>query len=213
LSSLAFMQGQRETPWAKDPNQPKATAIGVWDARGYQAQLAPAEHLPYGDGSFGLVAVLDVVEHCDDDAAVISECYRVCAPGGYIVVTAPAFQWLWTDNDTINGHRRRYTSAQLARLLRDAGFAMRRVSYAFFLVFPMAAGLLVLRRLMGRRQKVATPRQDDDAYQVEMEPTAPLLNTILGGLGGIEAALISRIDLPVGSSLLAVAQKPENPAV
>jgi len=176
--------------------------------RGYQAQLAPAEDLPYAGDSFGLVALLDVVEHCADDLAVMRECYRVCAPGGYLAITVPAFQWLWTDNDTINGHKRRYTVAQLAHVLRAAGFTPRRTSYAFCLVFPLAAGLLVLRRVSGRRQKLATPRQDDDAYQVEMEPTAPLLNTILGALGGVEATLLSRFDLPVGSSIVAVAQKP-----
>ena len=100
-------------------------------------------------------------------------------------------------------------SAQLGALLASAGFAPRRISYAFFLVFPLAAGLLVVRRLLGRRQQLATPHQDDDAYQVEMEPTAPLLNRILDGLGGMEAALISRVNLPIGSSLVAVAQKPE----
>ncbi len=175
--------------------------------RGYDPQLAPAEHLPYADSSFGLVALLDVVEHCADDAQVIAECYRVCAPGGYLAVTVPAFQWLWTDNDTVNGHKRRYTAGQLRQALETAGFATRRMSYAFFLVFPLAAGLLVLRRLSGRRQQVATPHGDDDAYQVEMEPTHPLLNTLLGGLGSAEAMLISRFDLPVGSSILALAQK------
>jgi len=175
--------------------------------RGYQADLAPAEDLPYADNSFGLVGLLDVVEHCDDDLRVMRECYRVCTPGGHIAVTVPALQWLWTDNDTINGHKRRYTRSQLDRVMRAAGFAPQRSSYAFFLVFPLAAALLVLRRLSSRQQKVATPRQDDDAYQVEMEPTSPLLNSLLGGLGGLEAALIGHVDLPVGSSIVAVAKK------
>jgi SAM-dependent methyltransferase len=176
--------------------------------RGYEAQLASAEDLPFAGDSFDLVALLDVVEHCPDDLKVLRECWRVCAPGGYVALTGPAFQWLWTDNDTINGHQRRYTSAQLGRVLTAAGFRPRRISYAFFLVFPLAAALLVVRRLSRRRQNVATPRRDDDAYQVEMEPTHPLLNTVLGWLGGVEAALIGRFDLPVGSSIVAVAQKP-----
>jgi SAM-dependent methyltransferase len=174
--------------------------------RGYQAHLAPAEDLPFPGDSFGLVALLDVVEHCDDDLRVLRECCRVCAPGGYVAVTVPAFQWLWTDNDTINGHKRRYNEKQLRAALQTAGFTPRRVTYAFFLVFPLAAGLLVLRRLRGRRQEVATPRQDD-AYQVEMEPTNPLINTVLGWLGGVEAALIGRFDLPFGTSVVAIAQK------
>ena len=129
------------------------------------------------------------------------------APGGSLALTVPAFQWLWTDNDTINGHKRRYTSAQLRAVLEGAGFASQRISYAFFLVFPLAAGLLVLRRLTGRRQAVATPRADD-AYQVEMEPTGPLLNAALGGLGSVEATLLGHTNLPVGTSLVALARKP-----
>jgi SAM-dependent methyltransferase len=176
--------------------------------RGYDPQLAPAERLPYADDAFGLVALLDVVEHCADDGAVLRECYRVCAPGGSLAVTAPAFAWLWTDNDTINGHKRRYTAAQLRSALESAGFAPQRISYAFFLVFPLAAGLLVLRRLTGRRQAVATPRADDDAYQVEMEPTGAFLNALLSGLGNVEAALLGHANLPVGTSLVALARKP-----
>ena len=50
--------------------------------RGYDPQLAPAEHLPYADNAFGLVALLDVVEHCEDDGVVLRECYRVALPAG-----------------------------------------------------------------------------------------------------------------------------------
>jgi SAM-dependent methyltransferase len=175
--------------------------------RGYDLRLARAEELPFADASFELVTLLDVVEHCDDDVQVLRECYRVCAPGGFLAITGPAFQWLWTDNDAINGHRRRYTVGQLRRLLETAGFQPRRLSYAFFLVFPLAAALLVLRRLSGRRQALATP-SSDEAYQVEMEPASPLVNSILGSLGRAEAALLGHVNLPVGTSILAVAQKP-----
>lgn len=185
-----------------------AKPLRVCVQRGYDPQLAPAEALPYADNSFGLVALLDVVEHCADDVQVLRECSRVCAPGGLVAITTPAFQWLWTDNDTINGHKRRYSAEQLRTAMRAAGLAPQRVSYAFFLVFPLAAGLLVLRRLSGRRQQVAAPRTDDDAYQVEMEPTHPLLNAVLGRLGMVEAALLRRVDLPVGSSIVALARKP-----
>jgi SAM-dependent methyltransferase len=178
--------------------------------RGYPCDLALAEAMPYRDDSFDLVALLDVVEHCEDDLAVLQECWRVCTPGGYLIATTPAFSWLWTDNDAINGHKRRYTTGEFASLLRQAGFVTRRLSYTFFLVFPMAATLLVLRKLRRAQQRVATPHQGA-AYQVEMEPPPPGLNGPLTVIGQIETALLGAMDLPIGTSIIALAQKESMP--
>ena len=106
-----------------------------------------------------------------------------------------------------NQHLRRYTKGQLRQLLAQAGFRMRRLSYTYTLVFPAAAGLVLLRRLTGIRTKIATP-QDDDAYQVEMEAVPPLINSVLFRLGDAEARLLRDYDLGLGTSVLAVAEKP-----
>ncbi len=175
--------------------------------RGYQAQLGDAAHLPYADSSFDLVAVLDVIEHCDDDLLALSECQRVLRPGGLLVLTVPAFPWLWSHNDEINRHRRRYTDGELKRKLSQVGTRVRRLAYNNFFIFPLAAGLILARKILGRKPALAAPTTDEEAYQVEMEPVAPALNMALTGIGRLEAALLRFLDLPFGTSIICIAEK------
>lgn len=181
----------------------------AWE-RGYQSLPAEATVLPFAPESFDLVALLDVIEHSPDDKGMVAEAYRVCRPGGFVVVTTPAYAWLWSHNDVINHHYRRYTASSLREILQGAGFAVRRLSYTYFLVFPAAAGLILTRRALGARPSLATP--DDGAYQVEMEPTPEPLNSILTTVGNWEARLLRRLDLPVGTALLAVAERQAGPS-
>lgn len=175
--------------------------------RGYDCRLAPAEQLPFQDNTFDLVALLDVIEHCGDDIAVLKESRRVCREGGRILITTPAFPSLWTSNDDLNGHKRRYMPDELKQKLATAGLTVERFTFNNFFVFPLAAGLLSLRRIRGEKLKIATPRTDDDAYQVEMEPASPLVNTVLTGVGLVEANLIRLVPLPIGTSLVCLARK------
>jgi ubiquinone/menaquinone biosynthesis C-methylase UbiE len=187
-----------------DPN-PRPLAVAR--QRGYEVQQGSAEAIPWGDHSFGLVALLDTVEHCADDVAALRECARVCKPGGWLIVTTPAFMWLWSHNDVLNAHYRRYTARELGVKLRNAGFRVRYMTYNNFFVFPLAAALILLRKGTAQKPQLASPHFDEDAYQVEMEPAPPLLNSFLTGIGRIEAALLRRVPLPIGTSLIALAQK------
>lgn len=186
-----------------DPN-PKP--LQVARARGLDVREASADALPFADNTFGLVALFDTVEHVPNEAGVFAECYRVLRPGGHLVVTVPAFMWLWSQNDTLNAHQRRYTAPELASKLGQQGFQVLHKSYNNFFAFPLAAGLIMLRR--GRAEpKLASPHFDDDAYQVEMEAAPPLVNTVLTAVGKVEAALIQRLALPVGTSIICLARK------
>jgi SAM-dependent methyltransferase len=176
--------------------------------RGYDVREGVAEDLPLPDESFELVALLDTVEHCDDDMAVLHECYRVCAPGGHLVVTVPAFMSLWSHNDVLNDHKRRYTTRELGQKLEQAGFQTTRMSYNNFLVFPLAAALILMRRGTEQEPDLGSPHFDDESYQVEMEPAPPLLNTILSGVTWTESQLLSWVNLPVGTSIICIAEKP-----
>ncbi|MCS6802460.1 MAG: methyltransferase domain-containing protein [Chloroflexota bacterium] len=184
---------------------PHRGALAVARERKCIVVQADAAAFPFPESAFDLVAALDVIEHCDDDFAVLCESQRVLRPGGLVAITVPAFQWLWTYNDTINRHRRRYTAEQLRTRLEEAGFAVRRLTYTNCLIFPLAAPLLLAR---GRRptRRLSAPITDG-AYQVEMEPASPPVNLILDVIGRLEAVLLRRFDLPVGTGLLAVAER------
>ncbi len=177
--------------------------------RGYIVPLGRAEALPFPSETFKLIALLDVLEHCDNDILVLRECHRVCTPGGFIIITAPAFQWLWSYNDVLNRHRRRYSAGTLKVLLESAGFRPLRVTYNNFLIFPLAAPLILIRERLGLRPKLASPHFDEEAYQVEMEPVPSIVNAVLTFIGAVEAWLVKYLSLPFGTSIIALAQKPD----
>lgn len=189
-----------------------ARPVAMARARGYDVRQADATRgIPYLDASFDLVTALDVIEHVDEDAAMLREMARVLRPGGLLAITTPAFQWLWSHNDVLNGHKHRYTPAELRQRVQGAGLRIRRMTFGFFLVFPMSAPLILLRNRLGRQPELSSHHFQEDAYQVEMEPVSPALNTVLRGVGRLEAAMVTRVDLPIGTSLLCVAVKPDEP--
>jgi len=176
--------------------------------RGYEVYLAAGEAIPFRDDGFALVSLLDVLEHCDDDHQVLRECVRVLRPGGLLAITVPAFPWLWSDNDVINRHRRRYTPSGLRHRLQEAGLQVLSLTCNNFFILPAAVGVILWRRLSGRRLDIAAPITDEDAYQVEMQPTAPLINSLLTRVGALEAWLLPHLGLPLGTGIIAVARKP-----
>jgi SAM-dependent methyltransferase len=167
---------------------------------------AAAEAVPFESGVFDLVVILDVLEHCADDGRVLAEARRVLAAGGLLAVTVPAFPFLWSQNDVLNRHERRYRASELGAKLAGHGFRPLRLSYTNFFIFPAAAGLILLRR--GHSEpELASPHFDADAYQVEMEPAGPLVNKVLTAAGRLEVALLRRINLPFGTGLIAIAER------
>ena len=188
-------------------NNPRPLAVAR--ERGLEAREGVAEDLPFGDEEFGLVALLDTVEHVPDDSEmqVFRECARVLSPGGKLVVTVPALMSLWSNNDVLNAHHRRYTVSELRDKLASVGLRTLRASYNNFLVFPLAAGLILLRRRAEAEPDLASPHFDDKAYQVEMEPAPPLVNSVLNGVGWLEAQLLKLTPLPVGTGVLLIAEK------
>jgi SAM-dependent methyltransferase len=187
-------------------NNPRPLAIAR--ERGYDVRQAPAEELPLDEETFDLVALLDTVEHCQDDLAVLREAYRVAVPGGFVVVTVPAFMWLWSHNDVLNAHERRYTTRELREKLTRVGFRVVRSTYNNFVLFPAAAGLILLRRGAKQEPELGSPHFDQESYQVEMEPAPPLLNAVLKGVTWTESQLLRRLNLPAGTSIIAIARKP-----
>jgi SAM-dependent methyltransferase len=151
--------------------------------------------MPFDDASFDLAVTLDVIEHLEDDLRALRELRRTVAPGGALLVTVPAYQWLWSGHDVINHHHRRYTRRTLQRVAEQAGWRQVRTTYFNSLLLPVA---IVLRAL--DRFNTKTTESSLDLW-VPPEP----LNRALEQPLNLEAALIARGGrIPAGLSLLAV---------
>jgi SAM-dependent methyltransferase len=163
-------------------------------------RVARVEEIPYDDDSFDLVTCLDVIEHTPDDERSLRELLRVTRPGGWLVVTVPAYQFLWSSHDVANEHFRRYRRPQLRGAAEAAGWEPRAWTYFNTLLFLPGAAVRVLERLRrphkrrGRPNLQLTPRSWDGVLVWPMR---------------FEAALIRRgASLPVGMSLLMVFRRP-----
>jgi len=156
--------------------------------------------LPFPDGSFDVVTALDVLEHLDDDARAMSEIHRVLAPGGVAVLSVPAHQWLFSPHDRALGHVRRYSRKSFLNLMQHSGLEPRRISFSnSALALPILAYRGVRRLLPAEEER---PKSD------LWLPPRPV-NATLEGLLKMEAALIPRMPLPFGISLVAVATRKE----
>jgi SAM-dependent methyltransferase len=151
--------------------------------------------MPFADNSFDLAVSLDVIEHLEDDLGALRELRRTIAPGGALLVTVPAYQWLWSGHDEINHHHRRYTRRALQRVAEQAGWRQVRTTYFNSLLLPVA----ILLRVVDRFNTKTTESSLD--LWVPPEP----LNWLLERPLTLEASLIARGGrIPAGLSLLAV---------
>jgi len=151
--------------------------------------------MPFETDSFDLAVSLDVIEHLDQHLEALRELRRVVAPGGALLVTVPAYGWLWSGHDEINHHFRRYTRRSLQRVAQQAGWQQVRTTYFNSLLLPVA---IVLRAL--DRWSSKTTESSLDLW-VPPEPVNRLFELPLD----LESALIGRGGrIPAGLSLLAV---------
>jgi len=153
------------------------------------------DHIPYAPGKFDVVVAFDVIEHVEKDVESLASLAKQLAPGGRLVMTVPALPWLWSKHDETHHHYRRYTRKALTETLLKAGLKPVRVSYFNTLLFPLIAGLRLTRKTFGLKE------QADDAMPSSM------MNGILKSIFGFESNFIGRIPMPIGVSLLAVAQR------
>lgn len=144
--------------------------------------------VPFEDGSFDLVAALDVLEHVDDDVHSLAALVRLAKPGGSIIVTVPAHQRLWGSHDRRLHHMRRYGRAQLREIARAAG-----AEIVFETAFnTVLAPIAVAYRLLENATGLGFGNQ-------ERLPSAPI-NGLLGGLFAFEGRMVGRSGMPFGLS-------------
>jgi len=144
-------------------------------------------------GAYDLIAVLDVVEHIEDDIAALKAMRTCLAPGGKILITVPAHQWMWSAHDVVNHHHRRYSKATLRKAIAGAGLRPRKLGYFNSLLFPLAAGARVLGRITGREDS-------DDS------PPPPTVNALFETIFRAERYLVGRVPMPMGVSIVTLAE-------
>jgi SAM-dependent methyltransferase len=153
------------------------------------------EPVPFKDGKFDLVCLLDVLEHIDSDVAALSRAGRLLCPSGRLLVTVPAYAWLWSAHDESHHHFRRYTAKLLRLRAQQANLTVEKLGYFNTLLFPMIA----VARLIG---KLSKPGSSSDAA---MPPS--LLNRLLMRIFSFERHIVPRTMFPFGTSILAVLSK------
>jgi SAM-dependent methyltransferase len=152
-------------------------------------------NMPFDEGAFDLTVSLDVIEHLQDDVGALRELRRVTRPGGALLVTVPAYQWLWSGHDVVNHHHRRYNRRTLLAAAESGGWHLESSTHFNSLLLPVAILLRALERF-----KPSTTKSSLDLWI----PPAPL-NWALRQPLNLEAAVIGRGgSIPAGLSLLAV---------
>lgn len=168
-------------------------ARGVAENRlGRPISSAPLPELAgIADGRYDLVALLDVLEHVEDDVAALQSIARRLKPGGAILLTVPQYPWMWSGHDIANHHHRRYVKATLKAAIKRAGLRVALLSSFNSLLFPLAAAQRLLARIAGKEGS------DDNL------PPRPV-NILFETLFGVERYLVGRVPMPPGVSLLAI---------
>lgn len=176
-------------------------AVSIARGRGLDVARMDARALGLPDASFDLVVALDMIEHLEDDAAAVRELCRVLKPGGVLLVTVPAYRWLWSSHDVANHHWRRYRRRELGNVLRNADLDVEVCSYVMMTMLLPAAAYRLLERLPGR----GVPH---DEAEIRFTPVPVPLNWALSHIAAWGGLLAGRVWLPFGLSIAAVARRP-----
>ena len=144
--------------------------------------------LPFRHGSFDAVGLFDVLEHFDEDLAVLSEAASVIPAGGVIFITVPARRELWSGFDKLSSHRRRYHPKDLSELIHRAGLSLLSLEYLFLSLY--------LPALISRK------KQEDNPFAI-----SSTANAVFEVLFQVERVISRTVRLPIGTSLLAVTRK------
>jgi SAM-dependent methyltransferase len=154
------------------------------------------DSIPVPPQSCDLICLFDVLEHVAEDEASLTAMSRLLKPGGRIVLTVPAHQWLWSTHDVGLHHMRRYSRKLLRERVENAGYVLEKLTYMNTTLFPLA----MLARLADRMRKAGRP----SGHAIPPRP----INAAMKAMFSAERHVLKSVALPFGVSLLAVFGKP-----
>jgi hypothetical protein len=153
-------------------------------------------HIDQFDGD--LLLLMDVLEHVDDDVALLTEYVEKSPSGARFFITVPAFQWLWSGHDVFLEHRRRYTLPQMEAVVAKSGLTLEVGCYYYGFVLPLAAAARLLGRLRGVSR--TAPKSD-------LQLHSPSMNAALGAICAAELPIFKTNRL-AGLTVCCLAKKP-----
>lgn len=157
-------------------------------------RLGSAEKTNLKTNYFDVITLLDVLEHTDDNKT-LKEMHRILKSHGLIIITVPAFSWLWSKWDEVLHHKKRYTVNTLKEILVANNFHPIKMTYLYsFLVLP----LLIIRK---NKQNISK-----DFYESDFRLSSSLINILLNNLSRLEFLLAKNFYIPFGTSILVVAK-------
>jgi SAM-dependent methyltransferase len=166
---------------------------------GVRTYLGTFESLKLPSNSLAAIGVFDVLEHLDNPEELLSEIYRVLKPGGQLLVSVPAHQWLFSDFDESIGHFRRYSKRHLSESLKKAGFIKTKTEFMFSIFVLPALILRKLPSLLGRKRKPKETLRSSSNLNAVLNRLDPLLKPLF---------FLERMTrLPFGLSLFSVSEK------
>ena len=179
LEEFGHVEGIESNPIAVDQS-------GRWKSRIHTGELDTF----VAAAPFDIILALDVVEHVRDPDVMLRRAAAFLARNGCMLITTPAFDWLWTSHDRLNHHVKRYTAGEMRSLVRKAGLEPVDTQYLFqSLVVPK----MIIRATETLRSSTpSVPRVPAHALNRALESWFHVENAIAGWI-------------PFGSSVLAVA--------
>jgi len=162
-----------------------------------KTKKASASQLPFKNNNFNLITLLDVLYHkgVKNDLQVLKEAYRALKSSGFLLITDCAHQFLWGSHDISMHARQRYSKKELISKVNQAGFKVKKASYIYFFTFP----LFIINRLL---KKFIFKKSSSD-----IAPINPVINQALIFILNLESKLLKYFNLPIGSSIIVLAQK------
>jgi SAM-dependent methyltransferase len=142
------------------------------------------------------ILMIDVIEHVDDDVRLIREYADRAAPGTRVLISVPAFQFLWSSHDEFLEHRRRYTLTGLRQTVERAGLEPQDMRYFFGLLFPAAAASRMIEN------------RDGEAKASKLKPAPSWLNASLVAVHDIERLALFPFNRLAGVTAFCLATKP-----
>jgi 2-polyprenyl-3-methyl-5-hydroxy-6-metoxy-1,4-benzoquinol methylase len=151
------------------------------------------------ENEFDIVCMFDVLEHISDDGLALKNVHKMLNTNGKIILTVPSHMWLWNRDDTIAGHKIRYTKKELVKRLQENGFEVLSARYFFITIIP----LLILRKVFNKDDG-SNVKDEEHNNDISMNP---LLSKILLLISRVENKLNRFLPNWFGGSLLIVATK------